>query len=365
MKDVSGRGLESRIVALEELIRDWDGEQVIVHHDESPAWMFIGVHSTVLGPAMGGTRLKSYATPTEALDDVLRLSNAMTWKHAAAGMPYGGGKAVLAVPDVPARGTPERRALLQRYADLVESLHGTYVTAADMNTGEADMDAIGERTSHVLGRSKAHGGSGDPGAATAKGVFHGIEASLKRVFGSDDLGGRSVLIQGLGSVGSKLAEHVHEAGAVLLLADLDAARASAMADLLGAKVVDADDVMSTECDVFSPCATGRVLTEATIPLLKCRIVAGAANNQLGVAEDGERLRDAGILFAPDFVINAGGVIHLGGYETLGWDDATMAERLQAIRDTLLEIFERADREGISTATAADRMARARVAAAGG
>ena len=365
MKDVSGRGLESRIVGLEELIRDWDGEQVIVHHDESPAWMFIGVHSTVLGPAMGGTRLKSYATPTEALDDVLRLSNAMTWKHAAAGMPYGGGKAVLAVPDVPARGTPERHALLQRYADLVESLHGTYVTAADMNTGEADMDAIGERTSHVLGRSKAHGGSGDPGAATAKGVFHGIEASLKRVFGSDDLGGRSVLIQGLGSVGSKLAEHVHEAGAVLLLADLDAARASAMADLLGAKVVDADDVMSTECDVFSPCATGRVLTEATIPLLKCRIVAGAANNQLGVAEDGERLRDAGILFAPDFVINAGGVIHLGGYETLGWDDATMAERLQAIRDTLLEIFERADREGISTATAADRMARARVAAAGG
>ena len=365
MKDVSGRGLESRIVGLEELIRDWDGEQVIVHHDESPAWMFIGVHSTVLGPAMGGTRLKSYATPTEALDDVLRLSNAMTWKHAAAGMPYGGGKAVLAVPDVPARGTPERRALLQRYADLVESLHGTYVTAADMNTGEADMDAIGERTSHVLGRSKANGGSGDPGAATAKGVFHGIEASLKRVFGSDDLGGRSVLIQGLGSVGSKLAEHVHEAGAVLLLADLDAARASAMADLLGAKVVDADDVMSTECDVFSPCATGRVLTEATIPLLKCRIVAGAANNQLGVAEDGERLRDAGILFAPDFVINAGGVIHLGGYETLGWDDATMAERLQAIRDTLLEIFERADREGISTATAADRMARARVAAAGG
>jgi glutamate dehydrogenase/leucine dehydrogenase len=353
-------------VEFEGSIRDWDGEHVIVHHDESTSsWMFIGVHSTVLGPAMGGTRLKSYATPAEALDDVLRLSNAMTWKHAAAGMPYGGGKAVLAVPEVPARGGMERRELLLRYADLVESLHGTYVTAADMNTGEADMDTIGERTPHVLGRSASKGGSGDPGAATARGVFHGIEATVTHAFGSADLGGRSVLVQGLGSVGSRLAEHLHEAGATLLLADLDGARASTLADELGAKVVDADDVMGTDCDVFSPCATGKVLTEATIPRLRCRIIAGAANNQLGVAEDGERLRDAGILFAPDFVINAGGVIHLGGYETLGWDDATMARRLVAIGDTLLEIFERAEREGISTAAAADRMARARVAAAGG
>jgi glutamate dehydrogenase/leucine dehydrogenase len=353
-------------VAFEGLIRDWDGEQVVVHHDElMSSWMFIGVHSTALGPAMGGTRLKCYTTPAEALDDVLRLSNAMTWKHAAAGMPYGGGKAVVAVPDVPARGVTDRRELLLRYADLVESLHGTYVTAADMNTGEADMDTIGERTSYVLGCSISNGGSGDPGAATARGVFHGIGATVKRAFGSADLGGRSVLVQGLGSVGSRLAEHLHEAGATLLLADLDAARASALADELGAKVVDADDVMGADCDVFSPCATGRVLTEATIPHLRCRIVAGAANNQLGVAEDGERLRDAGILFAPDFVINAGGVIHLGGYETLGWDDATMARRLEAIGDTLLEVFERAEREGISTAAAAERMARARVAAAGG
>jgi leucine dehydrogenase len=353
-------------VAFEELIQGWDGEQVVVHHDEpTSSWMFIGVHSTVLGPAMGGTRLTSYAAPADALDDVLRLSNAMTWKQAAAGMPYGGGKAVLAVPEVPARDTAERRALLLRYADLVESLHGSYVTAADMNTGEADMDTVGERTTHVLGRSKANGGSGDPGAATARGVFHGIEATVKRAFGSDDLGGRSVLVQGLGSVGSRLAEHLHDAGAALLLADVDAARASALADELGAKVVDAEDVISTECDVLSPCATGRVLTEATIPHLRCRIVAGAANNQLGVAEDGERLRDAGILFAPDYVINAGGVIHLGGYETLGWDDATMAARLEAIGETLLEIFERAEQDGISTAAAADHMARARVAAAGG
>ncbi len=351
-------------MALEDLIRGWDGEAVVAHHDDpTSSWMFIGVHSTVLGPAMGGTRLTSYASPADALEDVLRLSAAMTLKHAAADTPFGGGKAVIAIPEVPSHGTPARRTLLLRYADLVESLHGTYETAADMNTGEADMDTIGERTSHVLGRSKAKGGSGDPGSATAMGVFHGMRATVRQAFGSDDLEGRSVLVQGLGSVGSRLAEHLHGAGATLLLADLDATRASTLADELGAKVVDADDVVGAECDVFSPCATGKVLTEATIRHLRCRIVAGAANNQLGVAEDGERLRDAGILFAPDFVINAGGVIHLAGSETLGWDDATTAKRLEAIGDTLLEIFATAEREGISTAAAADRLARDRLARA--
>jgi glutamate dehydrogenase/leucine dehydrogenase len=353
-------------VAFEELIGDWDGEQVVVHHDrQMSAWMLIGVHSTVLGPAMGGTRLNSYSAPAEGLEDVLRLSSAMTLKHAAAETPFGGGKAVIAVPEVPAPGSDHRRALLLRYAELVESLHGTYVTAADMNTGEADMDTIGERTSHVLGRSKANGGAGDPGAATARGVFHGIEAAVEHVFGSDDLAGRSVLVQGLGSVGGRLVDHLHDAGAALLVTDVDASRASAIGDQVGAKVVAPEDVIGTSCDVFSPCATGKVLTEATIPLLRCRIVAGAANNQLGVAEDGERLRDAGVLFAPDFVINAGGVIHLAGYETLGWDDATMAKRLEGIGDTLLEVFETAERDGLSTAAAADRMARARVAAARG
>jgi glutamate dehydrogenase/leucine dehydrogenase len=353
-------------VAFEDLIRGWDGEHVVIHHDRATSsWMFVGVHSTVLGPAMGGTRLTTYTAPADALDDVLRLSGAMTLKHAAAETPFGGGKAVIAVPEVPAREDPARRSLLLRYADLVESLRGTYVTAADMNTGEADMDTIGERTSHVLGRSKANGGAGDPGAATAIGVFHGIRATMRHAFGVEDLDGRSILIQGLGSVGSRLAEHLHQAGATLLLTDLDAARASTLADELGAKVVEPEDVVGTECDVFSPCATGKVLTEATIPHLRCRIVAGAANNQLGVEEDGERLRDAGILFAPDFVINAGGVIHLAGSETLGWDDATLATRLEAIGDTLLEVFGTAEHEGISTAAAADRLARARVAAARG
>jgi leucine dehydrogenase len=351
-------------MTFERLLEEWDGEQVVIHHDlPSSSWMLIGVHSTALGPAMGGTRLATYPTPADALEDVLRLSEAMTWKQAAADTPYGGGKAVLAVPRIPAPGSPERRALLRRYAALVESLHGTYVTAPDMNTGEADMDLIGERTAHVLGRSAANGGAGDPGAATARGVFHGIEASVSHAYGSEGLAGRTVLVQGLGSVGARLCEHLAEAGAIMSVADVNEARSAALADELGGTVVPADAAIGAPCDVFAPCATGKVLSGSTIPLLRCRVVAGAANNQLGVPEDGERLREAGILYAPDFVINAGGVIHLAGYETLGWDESTMAKRLEAIGDTLLEVYEAAERDGISTAAAADRIARARVAAA--
>jgi leucine dehydrogenase len=353
-------------MTFEQLLEAWDGEEVVVRHDAaSGAWMLIGVHSTVLGPAMGGTRLATYPAPESALEDLLRLSTAMTWKQAAADTPYGGGKAVLAVPEIPVPGSPERRALLRRYGALVDSLHGTYVTAPDMNTGEADMDLIGERTRYVLGRPVASGGAGDPGAATARGVFHGIEASVKHAFGSEDLTGKTVLVQGLGSVGARLSTHLVEAGATLLVADVNGGRAAAIADELEATVVSAEEAIGTACDVLAPCATGKVVTGSTIPQLRCRIVAGAANNQLGAPEDGDRVRDAGILYAPDFVINAGGVIHLAGYETLGWDEATIAKRLEGIGDTLLGVYEDAERDGISTAAAADRMARARVAAAEG
>jgi leucine dehydrogenase len=351
-------------VSFEELLAGWDGEEVVARFDEpTSAWMLVGIHSTVLGPAMGGTRMKSYAVAEDALDDVLRLSAAMTVKQAAADLPYGGGKAVLAVPEVPGRGTDERRELLLRYADLVDSLHGTYVTAADMNTGEADMDAIGTRSAHVLGRSRANGGAGDPGAATATGLFHGLRASVGHAFGSDDLVGRTVLIQGVGSVGTRLAELLDEAGATVLLSDLEASRAAEVADRLGTRTVPLTEVIGTPCDVYSPCAVGRVLTAETIPHLRCRVVAGAANNQLATPEDGERIRDTGVLYAPDFVINAGGVIHLAGSETLGWDEATTAKRLEAIGDTLLDVYEAAERDGISTAAAAERLAHSRIDAA--
>jgi len=347
-----------------EALRDWDGESVTVRFDApTQAWIFVAVHSTVLGPAFGGTRMKVYGSPHDAQHDVLRLSAAMTAKNATAGLPFGGGKAVLAVARVPEPGSPERRELMLRYGSFVGSLHGTYVTAADMNTGPADLDVVGERTSHVMGTSPDHGGAGDSGPATAMGVFHAIRAACGHAFGSRDLEGRSVAIQGVGSVGRRLAELLSGAGAGLTLADVDGDRAQRLADRLGAGCVDATSVMAVPCDVLAPCATGGTLNSETIPGLACRVVAGAANNQLAAPEDAGRLAARGILYAPDYVANAGGVIHLAGYETLGWDEAQMAARLAGIGETLADVFAAAERDGITTAEAADRLARSRIAAA--
>ena len=349
----------------ERSLRDWDGEHVVVRYDgPSRSWMLVGVHSTVLGPALGGTRMKGYASLDDALTDVLRLSQAMTMKQAAAGLDLGGGKAVLAVPRIPEPGSRERRDLLLRYGELVESLGGSYVTAADINTGEADLDIVGERTSHVLGRSIAVGGSGSSAGATAIGVFHGIEASAREVFDSDDLSGRCVLVQGVGAVGARLAELLRDAGARLVLADLDYARAAGLARRLDASVIPAHRVFDTECDVFSPCATGGVLSAESIPLLRCRIIAGAANNQLATPWDADRLHARGILYAPDYVINAGGVIHLVGHERLAWSSEQVDARLRDIGRTLTGIYERARRDGATPAATADRLATDRIAAAG-
>jgi glutamate dehydrogenase/leucine dehydrogenase len=347
----------------EDLLARWDGEEVAIRFDgPTGAWMFVGVHSTVLGPAMGGTRMKTYPTPEDGLRDVLRLSQAMTFKQAGAGVPYGGGKAVLAVPSVPPPGSSERRQLLLRYAALVDSLHGTYVTAADMNTASPDMDVVGERTTHVLGRSRERGGAGDPAPGTALGVFHGIRSSWQRSTGSSGLAGVTVLVQGVGSVGDRLADHLHDAGASVMASDVDRVRAEKTAERVGGSVVEADVVIGTICDVYAPCATGAVLTSQTIPKLGCRVVAGAANNQLGEPDDAALLAQRDILYAPDYVINAGGVIHLAGYETLGWDDAILLALLAGIAETLLGIYRTADDEGITTAEAADRLALARIEA---
>jgi leucine dehydrogenase len=342
----------------EELISAWDGEHVVVRHDpESGAWMLVGIHSTQLGPAMGGTRLKSYASPAEALEDALRLAAGMTRKLAVVGLPCGGGKAVLAVPELPTG--DERRRLLERYGDLVDSLGGSFVTGPDMNTRDADMDVIGDRTPHVFCRSVARGGSGDPSIHTALGVFHGIRASLAHALGSDDLAGRTVLVQGAGSVGAKLARLLADAGATVLVTDVDEERARAT----GATVVAAETALELECDVYAPCAVGATLNAATIPRLRCPVVAGAANNQLATPEDGDRLRDAGILYAPDYVINSGGALHGIGLERLGWDADRLEHEVAGIGDTLAAVFAEADAEGISTDAAAERLANERLAAA--
>jgi leucine dehydrogenase len=306
--------------------------------------------------------MKTYAEPADGLRDVLRLSSAMTSKMAMASVPLGGGKAVLAVPAIP-RGQA-RRELMLRYGDLVESLHGTYVTACDMNTGPPDMDVIAERCSTVLGRTEANGGSGTSAPNTAVGVFHGIRAAAAHAFGSDELDGRTIAVQGLGAVGEPLSRMLAEAGARLTLADVDDVRAKELGEELEADVTGADRIAEAPCDVFSPCATGGVLNAETIPNLRCRVVAGAANNQLGEPADAGHLAERGILYAPDYVVNAGGVIHLVSYELLGEGDAEVQERLRGIGDTLGAVFTRAETDGISTGAAADAIVAQRLAAAG-
>jgi leucine dehydrogenase len=340
----------------EDLLRRWDGEHVVVRHDEpSGAWMLICLHSTTLGPAMGGTRMKSYPSPADALEDGLRLAAGMTRKLAVVGLPCGGGKAVIAVPEIPHG--DDRRALLERYAELVDSLGGTFVTGPDVNTGEADMDVIGARTPHVFCRSTGNGGSGDPSVHTALGVFHGIRASLRHAFGSDDPAGRTVLVQGAGSVGAKLVGLLAGAGATVLVSDVDEERARAT----GAAVVPADAALVTACDVYAPCALGATLSAESIPGLRCRVVAGAANNQLATPEDGERLRAAGILYAPDYLINSGGALHGIGLERLGWDADRLEREVEGIGSTLAGIYETAESQGISTGEAAERLASERLA----
>ena len=350
------------VAVFEELIRSWDGEFVATRFDApSSTWMLVGVHSTALGSAFGGTRMKVYSAPEDALRDVLRLSTAMTYKNAVANLPFGGGKSVLAVPEVPSG--EERTGLLRRYAGLIESLGGSYITACDMNTTEADMNLVGDRCAHVMGRSAAAGGSGTSAPDTALGVYHGIRASLAHVFGSDDPSGRTIVVEGTGAVGGPLADLLAEAGAKLIVSDVDVGRGRSVAERVGADTVSAEEAFDVVCDVFSPCATGAVMNADTIPRLRCRIVAGAANNQLATPQDADRLAAAGILYAPDYVVNAGGVLHLAGYERLGWTPAQVAERLSAIGDTLRGVFEAADRDGVTPEVAAARMAEARIAAA--
>jgi leucine dehydrogenase len=342
---------------VEDLIRTWDGEEVVVRFDQpTQTWMFVCVHSTRRGPAGGGTRMKTYRGPAEALADGMRLSAAMTMKMAAVDVPFGGGKAVLAVPH--AIEGEQRRGLLLRYADLVASLRGTFHTGPDMNTSVMDMDVIAERCPYVFCRSVEQGGSGDPGPHTARGVFHGIRATARRVLGSAALDCRLVLVQGVGDVGAPLAEQLAAVGARLLISDVDADRAGVVAERTSADVVPAEDAIGVDCDVYAPCAFGGTLSEQTIPRLRCRAVAGSANNQLAGPEDAERLREAGILYAPDFVINAGGVLYAWGVERLGWSRDTVEERLARIGDALAEIYARADAEGITTQAAAERIARA-------
>jgi len=333
----------------------WDGEWVITREDRVTGIpMIIAIHSTVPGPALGGTRMRVYPTLAEARIDAMSLAAAMTRKLAVVGLPFGGGKAVLAVPELPTG--PARRDLFRRFGEFVEAQRGRFYTGLDMNTTPEDMDVMAEVCPYALCRTEERGGSGDPSPSTAKGVLHGIRAAVERAFGNGELEGRTVLVQGVGSVGAKLAALLAAEGARVSVSDIDLVRARALAPEIGAEVVPPDEVFDTGADVFSPCAVGGILNEETIPLLRVRVVAGAANNQLAGSGDAERLRAAGILYAPDYVINAGGVVYGVGREVFGWSRDEIGLRLRGIGDTLAGIFEQADADGITTADAAERMA---------
>jgi leucine dehydrogenase len=348
---------------MEALLREWDGETVIVRYDQlTGAWILIAIHSTRLGPAAGGTRMKSYSDVPEALQDAFRLAAGMSYKFATPGLPFGGGKAVIAIP--PDFDPQSRPALLRRYGALVHQLGGLFSTGPDVGTSSADMDIIAETGApYVFARTPAAGGSGSPGPYTALGVFTGIQIASEHLFGEASLKGHRVLVQGTGSVGGKLIEHLRAADAEVLFSEVDEDAIRRFRDELGLNFVPAETVYTTECDIFAPCALGGILNANTIPQLKCRVVAGGANNQLLSPEDAERLRARNILYAPDYVTNVGGAMAIIGIETRGWTQKRAeVEVIESVQRALQQVFKLAATEDITTDAAAQLIAEERLSA---
>jgi len=333
-----------------------DHEQVLIGRDAATAYHgIIAIHSTALGPAVGGTRFWNYNSEEDAVTDALRLSQGMTYKTALAGLPLGGGKSII----IGNHATSDREALLHVHGRFVETLKGRYITAEDVGTSPADMEIVRLETQHVAGLL---GRSGDPSPITARGVFRAIQASTRFVRDTDDLSGLSVALQGCGHVGYNLAKLLHEAGAKLIVTDVNEDSVSRLVDEFGAESVRSADIFSVRADIFAPCALGGVINDETIPKLKVKIVAGAANNQLLEERHGAMLRERNILYAPDYVANAGGVFN-GCMELLGWNADYALSKVDAIYDTILSIFESAQAEGITTNKAADQLAEQRLRSA--
>lgn len=325
-------------------------ERVVCGADEAAGYQgIIVVHSTALGPAVGGTRYWSYKTEEDALTDGLRLARGMTYKNALAGLPFGGGKSIVLRDGKAA----DREQLFRAHGRLVNTLSGKYITAEDVGTSPTDMDYILKETSYVGG---LQGRSGDPSPHTARGVFQAMQAAAKYKWGSDDLSGKTVAIQGCGHVGYFLAGELVRVGAKLIVADVDSAKVKRVVDEYGTTAVAQGEIYSVVADIFAPCALGGVLNDETIPQLKAELVVGAANNQLLESRHGNLLEQRGILYAPDYAANAGGVINGCCREMLGWGVPKTLAKTDAIYDTLLRIFAVAERERIPTYQAADRLA---------
>jgi leucine dehydrogenase len=333
-------------------------EQVVFCHDRATGLRaIVAIHSTRLGPSLGGTRFFPYADEDAAVDDVLRLARGMTYKSAAAGLDLGGGKAVILGDPR----TVKTEALLRTYARFVDALGGRYITAEDVGTTQADMDLIRRETRHVTGVSRSLGGSGDPSEATAYGVLHAMKAVARRLWDTTDLAGRHVVVSGVGKVGYALVRHLVEERAQVTVADVSQEALDRAVRDFAVASVPVDDAPATPCDLYSPCAMGKALSAETIPRLRCAAVVGSANNQL--ADDGcvELLRQAGVLYAPDYVVNAGGVINIAE-ELRGYHRERAYANVRRIGDTLTAVLDAADADGISTAAAADRLAERRIAA---
>jgi leucine dehydrogenase len=338
-----------------------DYEQIVVCHDaRSGLQAVIAIHSTALGPALGGTRFFPYQAEQDAFEDVLRLAKGMTFKSAAAGLDLGGGKAVI----IGDPRTTKSEQLLRVYGRFVESLSGRYITAEDVGTTQADMDLIFRETAYVTGVSRSRGGSGDPSEATAYGVWWAMKAVLEHLDGTTELTGRHIVVSGVGKVGTALVRHLVEERAVVTVADVNEAAVARVIRDFDVTAVPVDEVHTVVCDIFAPCALGGVLNERTIPLLKCRAIVGSANNQLATAEDAVRLADRGVLYAPDFIVNAGGVINIAD-ELDGYHRDRAYANIRRIHDTTRSVLATAQAESTTTQDAATSMAGRRIAEVGG
>jgi len=332
-------------------------EEVVFFHDPpSGLRAIVAIHSTALGPALGGTRFYPFESEEDALVDALRLAKAMTYKAAAGGLDLGGGKAVI-IGD-PSRDKSEE--LLRAYGRFIESLGGRYITAEDVGTSRPDMDVLRRETRWVTGVSKRLGGSGDPSPVTAYGVFQGLRACAEEGLRTSSLEGVRIVVQGAGKVGSALVGHLVEAGAVVTVADVDVDAVARVVNQHGVETADPAKAHAVECDIFAPCAMGPAIRDDTLAELKCRVVAGAANNQLARPEHADALQEMDILYAPDFVINAGGLINVAD-ELMGYDRDRAMTKVEAIYRTLREVFQRARLEGITPSEAAGRLAEDRIA----
>ena len=335
-------------------------EEVIFCHDKNVGLKaIIAIHNTALGPALGGTRMWNYKNEEEALVDVLRLSKGMTYKASAAGLNLGGGKAVI-IGDPK---TQKSEGLFRAFGQFVNSLNGKYITAEDVGTSVQDMEYIYMETPFVTGIPKDFGGSGDPSPYMAHGVLMGIKAAAKEKFGADSLKGLRIAVQGMGNVGSNLVKFLTEEGAETIIADIDQARTAKIATQFGSKAVSPDEILFQECDILAPCALGAIVNDQTISKLKTKVIAGGANNVLAEGRHGDQLKEMGILYAPDYVINAGGLMNVF-VELEGYTPDRAFEKTKRIYDNMLKVFEIAKRDNISTHIAADRLAEERIKTVG-